>query len=183
MRPEVIVLNGGSSAGTTSIATCLQRRLAGTWLTLGIDDLIRALSHGPTDTTAGGTLEFMSDGSIVVGARFRRAETSWYEGLGAMARAGANVIIDEVLLEGGKSQARLRIALEGLSVLWVGVRCQAVVAEARELQRADRNVGLARHQAERVHQGVSYDLAVDTSATAPDECASAIVAWLTDHDS
>jgi chloramphenicol 3-O phosphotransferase len=85
MSPGGIVLNGGSSSGKSSIAACLQRRLEGTKLTLGIDDLIRALSHGPTDSTAGGTLEFSSDGSIVVAAAFRAAEAGWYEGLGAMA--------------------------------------------------------------------------------------------------
>ena len=183
MRPGVIVLNGGSSSGKSSIATCLQRRLEGTWLTLGIDDLIRAMSHGPADTTAGGTLEFTSDGSVVVGAAFRRAETGWSEGLAAMARAGTDLIIDEVFLGGGESQARLRTALMGLSVVWVGVQCQPVVAEARELQRADRNIGMARHQAERVHRGVEYDVVVDTSETAPDDCAAAIVAWLADHES
>ena len=183
MRPEVIVLNGGSSSGKSSIATCLQRRLEGTWLTLGVDDLIRAISHGPADTTAGGTLEFTSDGSVVVGAAFRGAETGWSEGLAAMARAGTDLIIDEVFLGGGESQARLRNALKGLSVVWVGVQCQPAVAEARERQRGDRNIGLARHQAERVHRGVEYDVVVDTSDTAPDECAAAIVAWLTDHDS
>ena len=183
MRPGVIVLNGGSSSGKSSIATSLQRRLEGTWLTLGIDDLIRAISHEPTDTTAGGTLEFTSGGTVVVRAPFRRAETSWYEGLAAIGRAGTGVIIDEVFLAGGESQARLRRALEGLSVIWVGVRCQPAVAEARELQRRDRNIGLARDQAERVHRGVSYDVVVDTSGTAPDECSSAIVAWLNDHDS
>ena len=97
MRPEVIVLNGGSSSGKSSIATCLQQRLDGTWLTLGVDDLIRAMSHGPADTTAGGTLEFTADGSVVVGAAFREAETAWSEGLAAMARAGTGLIIDEVL--------------------------------------------------------------------------------------
>ena len=183
MRPGVIVLNGGSSSGKSSIATCLQRRLEGTWLTLGIDDLIRAMSHGPADTTAGGTLEFTPDGSVVVGAAFRRAETGWSEGLAAMARAGTCLIIDEVFLGGGESQARLRTALKGLSVIWVGVQCQPAVAEARERQRADRNIGMARHQAERVHRGVEYDVVVDTSETAPEECAAAIVAWLTDHDS
>jgi chloramphenicol 3-O phosphotransferase len=183
MPPRVIVLNGGSSSGKSSIATCLQERLEGTWLTLGIDDLIRALSHGPSDTTAGGTLEFSSDGSIVVGAAFRRAETGWYEGLGAMARVGTRLIIDEVFLHGGKSQARLRMALEGLPVAWVGVHCLAVVAEARELQRSDRTIGLARHQAERVHRGADYDVVVDTSAALPEACALAITAWLTDHDS
>lgn len=179
MPPGVIVLNGGSSSGKSSIATCLQRRLGGTWLTLGIDDLIRALSHGPTDATAGGTLEFTPDGSIVVGAAFRKAEAAWYQGLGAMAGGGTGVIVDEVFLDGGRSQARLRAALEGQSVLWVGVHCQVAVAEARELRRKDRFIGLARDQAERVHLDVSYDLVVDTSATASDACASAIMAWMT----
>jgi chloramphenicol 3-O phosphotransferase len=50
---EVLVLNGGSSSGKSSIATCLQQQPEQTWLTLGVDELIRALSHGPTDTTAG----------------------------------------------------------------------------------------------------------------------------------
>jgi chloramphenicol 3-O phosphotransferase len=183
MGPGVIVLNGGSSSGKSSIAACLQRRLEGTWLTLGIDDLIRALSHGTTDSTAGGALEFTSAGSIVVRAAFRGAQTGWYEGLGAMARVGTSLIIDEVFLDGGNSQARLRIALEGLPVLWVGVRCQGEVAEARELQRSDRHIGLARDQAERVHRGVVYDVVVDTSATAPDTCAMAIMTWLAAHDS
>ena len=53
---DVIVLNGGSSSGKSSLAACLQERLEGTWLTLGVDDLIRALSHGPADTTAGAHL-------------------------------------------------------------------------------------------------------------------------------
>ena len=101
MRPGVIVLNGGSSSGKSSIATCLQRRLEGTWLTLGIDDLIRALSHGPSDTTAAGSLEFRPDGSVVVGATFRRAEAAWDKGLAAMAHAGIGVIIDEVFLAAG----------------------------------------------------------------------------------
>jgi chloramphenicol 3-O phosphotransferase len=187
MRSGVIVLNGGSSSGKSSIATCLQRRLDGTWLTLGIDDLIRALSHGPADTTAGGTLEFPSDGSVVVHPAFRSAETGWYEGLAALAqsgtRTGTGLVIDEVFLDGGQSQARLRSALGGLPAVWVGVRCQVGVAEARERQRSDRHIGMAREQAERVHRGVSYDVVVDTSGSAPDECASAIVAWLTDHDS
>jgi chloramphenicol 3-O-phosphotransferase len=39
----VVVLNGGSSSGKTSIARCLQRLPGPTWLILGVDDLVRAL--------------------------------------------------------------------------------------------------------------------------------------------
>jgi chloramphenicol 3-O phosphotransferase len=176
MPIDVIVLNGGSSSGKSSLAGCLQERLAGTWLTLGIDDLIRALSHGPADTTAGGTMEFRADGSIAVAPSFRAAQASWYEALAAIARAGTGVIVDEVFLDGGVSQTRLRKALDGLAVAWVGVRCHPAIAEARELRRQDRMKGLARDQAERVHDGVGYDIVVDTTNAAPDECVQLIVA-------
>jgi chloramphenicol 3-O phosphotransferase len=173
---QVIVLNGGSSSGKSSLATCLQQQLSGTWLTLGIDDLIRALSHGPTDRGAGGSLEFAPDGSIAVGEKFRSAEAAWYEGLAAIARAGTGVIVDDVFLESGASQARLRRVLQSLAVLWVGVRCQPDVAEAREFQREGRVRGMARDQAERVHVGVSYDIVVDTTDTPSMECATSIAA-------
>ncbi len=174
MKVDVIVLNGGSSSGKSSLAICLQKRLAGTWLRLGIDDLIRAMSQGPTDTTVAGSLEFKPDGSIAIGPAFREAAASWYEGLGAIARAGTGVIIDEVFLDSGNSQARLGAALEGLAVVWVGVRCHAAIAEARELRRADRMKGLARDQAERVHEGVKYDIEVDTTDTPTAACAASI---------
>jgi chloramphenicol 3-O phosphotransferase len=171
---DVIVLNGGSSSGKSSLATCLQQQLDGTWLTLGIDDLIRAVSHGPSDRGAGGLIKFASDGSIAIDEKFRKVEASWYEGLAAIARAGTRIIVDEVFLAGGESQVRLRTALEGLNVLWVGVRCEPDVAAARELQREGRNRGMARDQAERVHEGVSYDMVIDTTDMSSAECAGVI---------
>jgi chloramphenicol 3-O phosphotransferase len=172
----VIVLNGGSSAGKSSLAVGLQQALPGTWLTLGVDDLIRALSHGPQDTDGAGALEFGADGSISVGAEFRRAEAGWHQGLAAMARAGTGLIIDEVFLDGGQSQSRLRAALEGLPVLWVGVHCAPDVAERREAERGDRRPGQARHQAERVHHGVTYDIEVDTTAASVAQCVATVMA-------
>jgi chloramphenicol 3-O phosphotransferase len=175
---DVIVLNGGSSSGKSSLGVCLQKRLGGTWVKLGIDDLIRALSHGPADTTVGGAMEIKDDGSITVGQAFRQAEASWYQGLAAIARAGTRVIVDEVFLDAGESQARLQAALDGLAVVWVGVRCDSATAEARELRRGDRIKGLARDQADRVHEGVSYDVVVDTTETSTAECATLIAAML-----
>jgi chloramphenicol 3-O phosphotransferase len=50
-------------------------------------------------------------------------------------------------------------------VLWVAVRCDSAVAAGRELARGDRVRGMAMSQAEVVHQGVAYDLEVDTTHT------------------
>ena len=68
-----------------------------------------------------------------------------------MARCGTGVIVDEVFVGGGRSQQRLRAALSGSDVLWVGVHCSGQVAAARERGRPDRIPGMAESQAEVVH--------------------------------
>ncbi|MGH3155015.1 MAG: phosphotransferase-like protein, partial [Streptosporangiaceae bacterium] len=109
-------------------------------------------------------------------AEFRRLEAAWLDGIAAMARAGARVIVDEVFLGGAASQQRWQKALDSLQVLWVGVRCDAEVAAGREIARGDRVPGMAASQADLVHQGVMYDLRVDTTHTEAMECARSIAA-------
>jgi chloramphenicol 3-O phosphotransferase len=175
---DVIVLNGGSSSGKSTLAPYLQRGLPGIWLVVGVDDLIRALSYGPSDTSAGGSLSFSPDGSITVSDKFRRAESAWRVGMAAIANAGIGVILDDVFLDGGGSQSRLAQSMEHLTVVWVGVRCEPDVAEARELRRGDRVRGQARDQALRVHERVQYDFIVETTTRSPDECAADIIDYV-----
>ena len=49
-------------------------------------------------------------------------------------------------------------------------------AAGREVARSDRVTGMAESQAELVHQGVAYDMQVDTTHTEALECARAIAA-------
>jgi chloramphenicol 3-O phosphotransferase len=63
------------------------------------------------------------------------------------------------------------------SGLWIGVRCESAVTAGREIARGDRVTGMVASQAEVVHQGVSYDLQVDTTHTEALECARAIAAY------
>jgi chloramphenicol 3-O phosphotransferase len=93
-----------------------------------------------------------------------------------MARAGARVIFADVFLGGAASQERVRAGLEGLAVLWVGVRCAPEIAADREIARGDRAAGMAAAQAATVHQGVAYDIEIDTSRTESLDCARAIAA-------
>jgi chloramphenicol 3-O phosphotransferase len=169
---RVIVLNGGSSSGKSGIVRCLQAVLPDPWLAFGVDALLDAMPASMRASPAG--VEFADDGGVRVGPSFRALESAWITGVAATARAGARVIVDEVFLGGAASQHRWRTALEGLRVLWVGVRCASAVAEGRELARGDRVAGMAAAQAELVHQGVTYDLEVDTTHTEALTCARAI---------
>ena len=172
MTTDVIVLNGGSSAGTSTLARALQETLPRPWLTFGVDTFVGALPPALMASPDG--LVLAPDGTVAVGPVFRALETGWLHGIAAMARAGTGIILDEVLLSGGAGQDRWRQALDGLTVLWVGVHCDPATAAARELARGDRVVGMAVAQAALVHQGVRYDLEVDTTDTEPAACARRI---------
>jgi chloramphenicol 3-O phosphotransferase len=171
---QVIVLNGGSSAGKSAMARSLQAVLLEPWLSISIDDLVDAMPAAMQSSDTG--IEIASDGEVNVGPGFRKLQRAWREGVAAMARAGAPVIIDDVFLGGPSSQQEWEKALTGLDVLWVGVRCDVAVAARRELARADRPQGMAELQAEVVHQGVRYDVEVDTTDKEPLECARAVAA-------
>ncbi|GGR88711.1 hypothetical protein GCM10010252_29450 [Streptomyces aureoverticillatus] len=170
----MIILNGGSSSGKSGIVRCLQAVLPDPWLAFGCDSFVDAL---PAKMQASdGGITFEADGGVSVGADFRELETAWTEGIVAMARAGARIIIDDVFLGGATSQQRWQKALGELPVLWVGVRCEGAVAAGREVARGDRVQGMATAQAQAVHEGVVYDLEVDTTHTESLACARTIAA-------
>ena len=167
----VIVLNGGSSSGKSSIARALQLLLPQPWLTFGADVLGEALPQ----FGANAVVTFGPAGEVWVAPAYRPLEQAWYRGLAAIAAAGVGLILDEVFLRGADGQADLGAVLTGLDVVWVGVRCDAAVAKAREAVRPDRVVGMAASQAEVVHRGMAYDVEVDTTRTSTAECAHLIV--------
>jgi len=170
------MLNGGSSSGKSGIARCLQAILPDPWLAVGDDALIQAMPASMQASETG--IEFAAGGAVNVGPEFRALEAAWMEGVAATARAGARVIVDEIFLGGAASQRRWQKALAGLDVLWVAVRCDSAVAAGRELARGDRVLGMAVSQAEVVHQGVAYDLEVDTTHTEALACARVIAAHI-----
>jgi chloramphenicol 3-O phosphotransferase len=171
---QLIMLNGGSSSGKSGIARCLQAVLAEPWLAFGCDSFVAAL---PAKMQASGEgIAFTADGGVSVGADFRVLEAAWMNGIAATARAGARIIIDDVFLGGAASQRRWQTAVGGLAVLWVGVRCDSAVAAGREIARGDRTQGMAASQANMVHEGVSYDLEVDTTHAESLVCARTIAA-------
>ena len=84
----------------------------------------------------------------------------------AVARAGINVIVDEVLL-GEDDWKGWQDQLGGLDVMWVAVTPDLDVVEQRERDRNDRMIGLARSQHDVVHRHAVYDVRVDTAVMDP----------------
>jgi chloramphenicol 3-O phosphotransferase len=182
-EPEVLVLNGGSSSGKSSIARRLQMLLGQPWAVFGIDDLLTALSPSLVGDAAPrpeqpALLRYGENGEVIIEPQWRRVESAWHRGLASMAQAGLGIILDEVLLDGAAAQGRLAGALDGLRVVWVGVHCDPSTAAAREARRPDRIAGMAASQAFTVHEGVRYDVLVDTTTASSEDCARAILAQM-----
>jgi chloramphenicol 3-O phosphotransferase len=191
-RVDVIVLNGPSSSGKTTLAQALQDVLEDTWLVFGIDTLIGSLplslldihrdatigAHPREHLVRDGGISFDAVGAITVGAEFRRLESAWLGGLATVAGQGVHFILDEVFLDGAPSQVRLRQALAGHRVAWIGVTCDLDVLAQRERDRGDRVVGEAEQQWRRVHDGVHYDLVVDTTSRPADDVAREIATYV-----
>lgn len=184
---QVIVLNGTSSAGKSTLASTLQARLADVgecWIVMGLDDFLGKLpwawvTYGDHvgEHADQGMAFAMVDGEVEwrVGPVGERIFVAYRSAVAAVARAGINVIVDEVLLseddwKGWQDQ------LEGLDVLWVAVTSDLAVVEQRERDRNDRMIGLARSQHSVVHQHAVYDVQVDTAIMDPAAASAAILA-------
>jgi chloramphenicol 3-O phosphotransferase len=186
---DVIVLNGASSSGKTTLAAARQDTLDESWLVFGIDTLISALplalleihpdaeigAHPREHHVRDGGIAFDADGAITVGAEFRRLEAALRKGLSTIAESSVHLILDEVFLDGVRSQDQLRHALAGRRIAWIGVTCDNEVAARRERDRGDRVVGASEIQSMLVHDSVLYDLVVDTTARSAHEVAREIV--------
>jgi chloramphenicol 3-O phosphotransferase len=169
--PQVLILNGGSSSGKTTLARSLQDLLDGYWLRLGVDTLVDA---APGKLLGVDGLDLREDGSVVVGTHFVEVERQWMAGIAAMAAAGAHILVEDNFVSGPCAQHRWRDALRAVTVGWVAVRCAPEIAAARESARGDRVAGMAARQAESVHREIGYDLEVDTGVADPDELAALV---------
>ncbi len=171
---RIVLLNGVGSAGKSSLAEALQTIAAEPFLHVRMDDFIEMLPGALQDhpdgfsyrtRVASGHKEVVID-TGPVGARALRGMR---RAVAAMAAAGNNLIVDDVMLD--DTAADYREVLAPFEVSWVGVFAPLEVLEARERQRGDRLIGLARWQFNRVHRGLVYDLEVDTGDAPPAACA------------
>ena len=189
---RVVLLNGSSSAGKTTLARTLQVVRREPWFHLALDQFrdgmppaYRGLNSPPGTPGARGlnVVPVDRDGERVTEIRFgdvgRRMLRGMHRAVAAFAGAGNDVIVDDLLLAPDSLDDYLD-ALAGFDVLFVGVRAPLEVVNARESERGGRFPGTARSHFDAVHAHGIYDLEVDTGHEAPRFCAERISARLDD---
>jgi chloramphenicol 3-O phosphotransferase len=184
---RVIVLNGTTSAGKSTLAKALQRKLAAggePWLVLALDDFVARVppdwfqigDHVGPHAEAGMVFE-MVDGAIErhVGPVGRTLLAAYRAAVAGVAQAGMDVIVDEVLLS-AEDWEGWQTELAGLDVTWVAVDAARDLVVERERERGNRVIGMAAAQFDVVHRFATYDLRVDTGTLTPDEAVDVILA-------
>ena len=194
--PQVIFVNGPSSAGKTTLCRALQAAIERPYLVVGFDDFIFMAApryyrgadtarQGETDAATALGVEMVRTSPPgappSVTARFGPVFRSLIDAMAPAVRTlvdrGNAVIFDHVLHDAAMYDS-WRAASAGLDVFTVGVTCPLDVLEARERARGDRVLGRARGLAAVVHSFCAYDVSVDTAAMTPPACVTTILAVL-----
>ncbi len=170
----MIVLNGGSSAGKTSLALAFQDLAPECWMLLGIDLFWCALPPAQLDLervrpeyyTWGSEVE--ADGrewfTVYPGTVLDKAMHARYGAIRAYLEDGINVIADDVIWKREWLVDALRI-FEGFKVWLVGVHVSDAEGARREAERGDRYAGWSRGSARAAHADAEYDFELDTTVS------------------
>jgi chloramphenicol 3-O phosphotransferase len=164
---KVILVNGASSAGKSTLSRALQAALDEPFWHFSIDHLIAA--------------------KTLPDARIKSGEFPWpdlrphfFDGfhrcLPALAGAGNNLIVEHIV-ETDAWMRRLVRLLASFDVFFVGVHCPLPELERRERARGDRRIGEARQDYELAHTFGAYDFEVDSTEPLDRNVETVIAAW------
>jgi chloramphenicol 3-O phosphotransferase len=175
---RVVLLVGPSCAGKSALAKAIQEAAAEHYLVLSLDSLFAATAErwgGSGAETAAG-FHYIRDGEILkigCGPVGRRLLHGFHRAVAAYARAGVDVVVDDMLLD-EECLADWREALAGLETRLVLLLPPLDELRRREALRQRRSTpGLAAgHYG--LHAGLTADLVLDTAVLTP-EAAAALV--------
>jgi chloramphenicol 3-O phosphotransferase len=177
MPGDLLILNGPSSAGKSSLVRALQQLWPRPLFATGIDTIFIGwaekfvLDHDESDRAkemealhivaglgpAPSWIPKLNDTFIAIS---QHAHESW----AAMHQSGIDVVVDHCIIE-----PSIREQAQGLllGAFWVGVTCDVEELVRREAARGDRYAGFASGTSAVVHLGMDYDMVIDTTSTPP----------------
>lgn len=180
---KVIIINGGSSAGKTSMSLAFQNMVSEPYFLLGIDMYWFAMPPKEIDleTVTPQYYQWYQEKSedgleyfrILPGKYLNESMLARYKSMAAYLERGLNVIADEVFWTRDWLVESLRI-FEPYTCYYVGIYCSDEELSRREVQRGDRYLGWARGSQIYSHKDAIYDLTIDNTFKTPEECAQEI---------
>ncbi len=197
-KGTVLILNGPSSSGKTSIQKALQKKASCLFLRIGMDSFFDELlpeldisclgeakqldQETPLgEYIRGVTFEQDANGIstvlLQIGPAGDRVMKGMHRSIAAYAQAGNHLIVDYILYK-DEYLDDLITSLKGQKVYWIGVFAPLDIIEKREKARGTSPVGHARSHYHSCHQNVPYDLELNTAESTPEELADEILNFL-----
>lgn len=184
----VIILNGTSAVGKSSIMRAFQAKHIEPWLGIGIDNFFIGvlpakfyLEDKPEHyTVMQGVASEDAQGKLFtlhVGAQGQKIMKGMHRAIAAYAKAGNNVIVDYIMYDPLWHDDLMAVLLE-VPVITVGVTASLPVVQQREKARATSPEGHARSIYDTVHQGWKYDLEINSDEMTSDQIADKIDDYL-----
>ena len=160
---SVIILNGTSSSGKSTLAKELQCCLGNDYLHCQIDSFLEMLPPNPSLHN------------------FPKLMVAFNRSVKALSETNHYVIVD-IVLRGVDGYFGIKNELGDIKLLMVKVNCQIEELKKRELKRGDREIGLSEKQYYGiVHKDIPYDIEVNSFENTPFECAKKIQKYIEEN--
>jgi len=175
----IIIINGASSSGKTSLARALQEVWSTKLLYLSLDQLMSQLPFSYTGEGLNAELGFpIRDNEVQVGPEGYKLNQIFCKSALQLQSFGYDLVIDYVFLDEQIFEP-FKVLLKEAETLLVGLHCDVEVLNSRNDQRKDRIAGLSIKQASRVHfMDKYYDLELDSSNRESADLASSILSHI-----
>ncbi|WP_244940886.1 chloramphenicol phosphotransferase CPT family protein [Legionella sainthelensi] len=194
--PEIIILNGTSSAGKTTLAKAMQDDFIIPYLHCSFDTLIMLAPKRYWEDAASPEqsphnayleqgvrmIEVQKNGQpkkieAVFGPVFQSIIDAMPLVVAELVATGNKVIFDQVY-HNQKMFDDCKRAFAPYHVLRIGVHCPLNIVEERERMRGDRVLGRARGLYDLVHQYGQDDLSIDTGAVTIEQAVIQVKKYL-----
>jgi chloramphenicol 3-O phosphotransferase len=191
-KAKLIILNGGSSSGKSTLAEHFQNMNNEPYVRLGIDrfwlaippkELVLEKAHPDYYSIKIFYKNDLPYFDIIPGPVLDKVMYASYECINCYLKAGVNVISDQLFWKKDWLKGILKSINDEHLIYWIGVYISDEQGAKREAQRGDRSSkdkdtaantrheGWNRRTSELTHNGMLYDFELDTSFDTPDTLA------------
>lgn len=200
----IILINGTSCSGKTTLSREIQAAARVPFIATGHDDFLPMFpgayvgidkkvqpeiaewpQPGNARSSLGYEVRVTKEGDppefhFYAGPAGWRMLAGMHRAFATMAREGNNLVIADVMTE--VLLYDYCAALKDIQTVYlIGINCPIEVLEHREATHANRTVGGARMQLEKMRHPGEYDFTVDSGRDTPGECARQVLAYIADN--
>lgn len=161
----VVVLNGTSSSGKTTLARAFQEVAPAVFLNFSIDNILSALP-----ATA---IRSITSGEDISSIGVPELVRAYYACVRQLLDLGHDLVTDHAITARYHAE-HLVEAVDSHRVILVGLESPLEVLVEREQARGDRRKGMAAAQLPAIHSWLIYDLTIDTAVVSPGDGARRI---------